>query len=530
MALVPSNELTRVRETARRFASGFTPGQKAVTVAAVLAVVVGIVGFMAFSGRPTYAPLFTNVQPSDAANITAHLSTDHVPFELADGGSTIMVPENDVASERLSLAQAGLPATSTVGLSLLDKEGITASSITQQADYLQAIQGELEQTIDAISGVSSSQVNVALPANDDFALSQQNPTGASVMVTMQPGQTLSNQEVESIVHLVGSSVPGLDADNVTVADSNGDLLAGPGVAAGGAGSDNQTQAYDAAVTQKVQSYLSAVLGENNAAVQVNATLNYDQVQTTTQSLVPGKNGQQQSFCTQTSQANTTFSGAGSPPGGEAGSVTIPVSANGNSTYSQTQNSQTCETSQETQTVNQAPGTVKTQSVAVLVNSKALPKGVSLDSLRQGVSAAAGIQASRGDTLAFSSMPFNAVAAKQAAQAAAAATTAAKKQSLQGLIRTAVVVIVLGVVLFLLWRSARRARSTVTAQPVLTESLTAALPFTREEPTGQLPTFARADVSASVEAQDVNRFIDSQPDEVANMLRTWLGDKHGAVTQ
>src|SRR5579875_3079588 len=240
MALVPANEITRVREAVRRFATGFTPGQKAVTIAALVALVVGVGLLVSFTGRPTYAPLFTNVQPADAASITAKLTSDKVPYQLADGGSTIMVPAADVATERLSLAQAGLPATSTVGLSLLDKEGITTSSMTQQADYLQALQGELEQTIDSIQGVSGAQVNIALPANQTFSLNNNNPTGASVLVSMQPGATLSGNEVSAIVHLVASSVPNLDMSDVTVADNSGDLLAGPGVSAS-AGGDTATQ-------------------------------------------------------------------------------------------------------------------------------------------------------------------------------------------------------------------------------------------------------------------------------------------------
>ena len=180
MALVPSTELTRARDGLKRFASEFTSGQKAVTIAAAIAVVVGAFAFMSFSGKPNYTPLFTNLQASDAANITAKLTSDKVPYQLADGGSTVLVPSSDVDQERLALAQAGLPATSTVGLSLLDKEGITSSNITQQADYLQALQGELEQTIDSITNVTSSQVNIALPANQDFALNNNAPTGASV--------------------------------------------------------------------------------------------------------------------------------------------------------------------------------------------------------------------------------------------------------------------------------------------------------------------------------------------------------------
>ncbi len=521
MALVPSTELTRAREGFKRFASEFTPGQKAVTIAATIAVVVGAFAFMSFSGKPNYTPLFTNLQSTDAANIASKLTSDKVPYQLADGGSTILVPASDVDQERLSLAQAGLPATSTVGLSLLDKEGITSSNMTQQADYLQALQGELEQTIDSISNVTSSQVNIALPANQDFALSNDSPTGASVLVTMRAGQSLSDSEVQAIVHLVGSSVPNLSSGSVTVADSTGDLLAGPGVAEGEGGNGSQTDSYDAGVQAKVEAYLAAALGQNNADVQVNATLSYDQVSTTTQSITPGANGQPASFCTQTSNNNQSYTGTGTPPGGTAGTIT-GTSGTGNGTYTNTQQTQTCETNQETKTVQQAPGTVESQSVAVLVNSKAIPKGLSLSALQAGVAAAAGIDTARGDQLAFSSMPFSTAAAQAAAKDAAAGTAADKKQAMGALIKTAVVFLVIAVVLFLLWRSAKKARLAPPTQVLGPSDLAALTRSLSDEPTGQLPP-AMAQISNTREAGDVNRFIDSQPDDVATMLRSWLAD-------
>jgi flagellar M-ring protein FliF len=528
MALVPSSEFTRARDGMKRFASEFTTGQKAVTVAAAVAVVIGAFAFMSFSARPNYTPLFTNLQPSDAANITTKLTSDKVPYQLADGGSTVMVPASDVDQERLALAQAGLPATSTVGLSLLDKEGITSSSMTQQADYLQALQGELEQTIDSIQNVTSSQVNIALPANQEFSLGNNAPTGASVLVTMRAGQQLSDSEVQAIVHLVGSSVPNLASGTVTVADSNGDLLAGPGVAEGQGGSGSQTDTYDQGVQSKVEAYLAAALGQNNADVQVDATLSYDQVQTTTQSITPAANGQLPSFCTQTSNSNQSFAGTGSPPGGAAGTVngaagtTGTTGSNGNGNYTNTSSTQSCETNQQTKTVQQAPGTVQNQSVAVLVNSKAIPKGLSLAALKTGVAAAAGIDTTRGDQLAFSSMPFNTAAAQQAAKAAAAGSSANQKQAMTALIRTAVVFLIIAVVLFLLWRSAKKARNAPPTQVLGPADLAALTRSLSDEPTGQLPA-VMAEISNSREAGDVNRFIDSQPDDVATMLRGWLAD-------
>lgn len=515
MALLPATDMARIREGARRFASGFTTGQKVVTVAAVVAVVAAAAIFMSLSGRPTYSPLFTNLQPSDAAAITQKLASDHVPYQLEDGGSTILVPENDVDQERLAAAEAGLPTQSTVGLSILDKEGLTTSQLTQQADYLQALQGELEQTIDSISGVTSTQVNIAMPANQTFALGNSNPTGASVLVSMQTGDSLSSGEVQAIVHLVASSVPGLSSSDVTVADSNGDLLAGPGISST-ADANGQTAAYDATEQQKVQAYLSSVLGADNADVQVNAQLDFDQVQTDTQSIVPGSNGSPTSFCTNSSQSNETYTGSGTPPGGDAGTTTdTGTGSSGNGTYTSTSSNTTCETSTKTEKVVQAPGSVTQQSVAVLVNSKAMPKGLSIGTLEKGIAAAADIQTSRGDTLSVNEAPF------QTVDAATPKSSPLSLVSKDG--KPALALLLVAVVLLLFRRAAKRARK----QPLAAEALVGAMPLpamsVADEPTDQIyaipPMASNGHLSSGIEG-----IIDDQPEEVAKVLRDWLQRK------
>lgn len=522
MAMVPVNVMDRARTGAKQFARGFTPGQKAVTVAAVLAAVIGGYVMMNMTGKPTYAALFTNLNASDAASITAKLSSAKIPYQLTNGGTTVMVPANEVNQERVTLAQAGLPSGGNVGLSLLDKEGITTSNMTQQADYLQALQGELAQTIDSISGVSASQVNIALPANQDFALAETTPSGASVLVTMQQGQTLSSGEVEAIVHLVASSVPNLDASAVTVADSTGELLAGPGVLTGAAGSDGQSSELDSSVAQKVNSYLDSVVGTGNADVQVNATIDTAQVATTTNSLVLGPNGQPVGYCTTQQSSKETYTGTGAPASGTAGTVTGVSGTSGNGNYSNTSTDNTCETSEQTQTVTQAPGTVKSEQVAVLLNSSAIPKGTNLKALQAGVAAAAGINPARGDKLAFSTMPFNNAAAGQAAAAAKAAAAASKSKAMTSMIKTVLVFFVIALVLFLLWRSARKARLTPT---VLGAGEMEALRAARQvDQTSMLPAVQLPEIQHPVlEAATVNHFIDNQPEDVASMLRSWLQD-------
>src|SRR5437899_54073 len=66
-------------------------------------------------------------------------------------------------------------------------------------------------------------VHLALPQKDVFATDTQKPT-ASVLVTTALGRTLTSDQVQSVVHLVAASVVGLDPNQVTVADSAGNVL------------------------------------------------------------------------------------------------------------------------------------------------------------------------------------------------------------------------------------------------------------------------------------------------------------------
>src|SRR5207248_11601182 len=132
--------------------------------------------FSSWASKPTYTPLFSNLQPSDAAAVTQKLTSSKVPYKLADGGQTVMVPQNQVYQQRLNLSASGLPTGGTQGYSLLDKEGITTSEFTQRIDYQRALEGELSKTIGAIDGVSAASVHVVVPNNDVFSEDTSKPS------------------------------------------------------------------------------------------------------------------------------------------------------------------------------------------------------------------------------------------------------------------------------------------------------------------------------------------------------------------
>ena len=220
--------------------STITLGQKVVIGLLALGLVLGGVFFFRWITAPTYAPLFSNLASSDASAIVDELNSEGVAYQLSDGGATIMVPQTQVAQLRLTMSGKGLPASQDTGYSLLDQQGITTSQFQQQVTYQRAVEGELAKTLEAIKGVNTAVVHIALPKEQVFVQDQGKPT-ASVLLDLGAGTNLSGEQISAVTNLVSSSIEGMDPTDVTVADSTGRVLSAAGTGLTAAAGDQRSQ-------------------------------------------------------------------------------------------------------------------------------------------------------------------------------------------------------------------------------------------------------------------------------------------------
>jgi flagellar M-ring protein FliF len=534
MALVPisRDSLSTARGRAATILAGFTTGQKVMTVLAVVGVVIAGVVFTGAESKPSYQPLFTNLQSSDAGAITQQLASQKIPYQLADGGSTVLVPAADVDQERIALAQQGLPQAGNVGFSNLEKSGITTSEFVQQVEYQQALESQLEQTISSIQGVQSAQVNLVVPQQSEFAVGTQQATTASILVNLSPGTALSSGQVSAVVHLAASSVPGLSSSNVTVVDNHGDVLTAPGDAGGtsGASDTQQTNAYDNQLAASLTALLGRVVGPGNAAVQVKALLNFNQSQTTTNGLQLNAQGQPVTAPTGQNTSNSSYSGTGTPPSGVLGSSQAPTTTGGNGTYTTTSSQITNAVGQVTQTVKQAPGQVERTSVAVLLNSSKAKK-VNNTQVRSLVTAAAGLSTANGDQLVVTSMPFASAASSQSAALTAASASAHRRLLLEHAGEIGGLLLLIAGMVAATVVAARRRRP-LYQEIALGEfaPIASMIPVQEErDPTGELPAVHASPAlqlgSDAVLAQ-VNQFVEQRPAEAAHLLKSWADEREG----
>jgi flagellar M-ring protein FliF len=507
---------------------GFTPGQKAVTVAAVVALAVGAYLMATWKTSPSYAPLYTNLAPADASAIVDKLNSSGVSYKLGQGGTEILVPQSKVYSTRLTISAAGLPNSGESGYSLLDKEGVTTSQFKQQVDYQRAIEGELARTIQSINGVQAASVHLAIPQQDVFN-DGTSKASAAVLLTVAPGTQLTNAQVQSVVYLVSSSVPQMAAADVTVTDSNGTVLKAPGDnVAGGADSQAQmTQAYDNRIAASLQAMLDRAIGAGHAVITVNSTLDFNKTSTTQKQYVYNKNNPP------VSQSKTTevYNGTGTNPGGTLGTggtgTSTSTSSTGNGKYSKVSDTVDNALGTVTSTTENAPGAVKNLSVAVMLDSSV--KNLNVGAISNLIKSGVGYTPSRGDQLSVQAVPFDntasnaaAAAAKKAAKDAAAKASQAKLISLAKQGGLALLVLI---ALFWVWRGGRKRRQ---APPEPNDDL-----FGLDDDLPPSATEASETATAPAPPEPVHNpnlrksvvsVADNRPKDVARVLADWLEAK------
>jgi len=535
-------DVTTARHRASTVWSGFTSGQKTTLALAVAAAVVGGYFFTKWAAQPTWTPLYGNLSATDAGSVTQELAGKGVQYKLSDGGATVLVPQAQVYQLRLDMSAKGLPTGGSQGYALLDKQGITTSEFRQRVDYQRALEGELARTIGAIDSVAGADVHLVIPADDVFADDSRQPSASVLLRPKTQGQKFGSDQVRAIVNLVAGSVEGLTPAAVTVADSGGHVLSAPGdggLDASGDAQAAQARTFEDGLARSIEDMLAPVTGAGGAVVRVKADLDFDERSTTTERFDQPAAGQTAPVVNE-STANETFTGPGASTaaGGVLGTTGQAPAAGAASTannYQKQSADRNFAVGKVTEQVKSAPGKVSRLSVAVLLDDKVKVAPAEITNL---VNAAAGIDGQRGDVVSVQAMAFDRSATDAAAKEQKAAASAKSKAQMLNLVRTGGVVLIVLVVLFLAWRSAKKAGVTrypvpgvLPAGPVPAEALHAALTAIGAAPpadrldavdryeSAALPRPAVAEVN-----DELAELIERQPEEVAAILRGWLADR------
>lgn len=514
--------LTRGRDT---FAA-FTAGQKVVAIIGTAALL--IAAFMVFRwvSAPSYAPLYSNLSGEDASAVIEELDAQGIPYEITGGGGTIMVPRADVYSTRIALSGEGLPSSSEGGYAVLDNNSLSTSESQERTNYKRAMEGELAATIEAIDGVKTAVVHLAIPEKQVFS-DEQDPTTASVLVATSAGATLDDEQVQAMVHLVSSSIEGLDPKDVTVSDSSGMLLttdSTDGTSGAASTRAKQVEAYQDSMQSKIQAVLDRIVGPGNSTATVTADLDFDKSVVNSREYTAADDVPPLSETTN----SETYSGNGETdttggvvgPDGEMDPTTETDGANDYANESATRDNAVNETVERRES---APGKVNSLHIGVVLDATAAA-AIQPEVIEDQIRAAAGIDLERGDTIDVSALPFDRSAQEAAAAEIAAAEAADAAAGRKDLYRNLGIAGGIALMLLLAWFQARRrAAARAEATSYLVEQLK--LDQASRAPELESPALAALETAENEEEESMREeliaLVEKQPDDVAALLRGWL---------
>lgn len=398
--------------------------QRVSVVLSTIIVLAGVGGLAFWSSRVDYSLLYGKLDEGEAAKVIAALDEAKVPYQVGHGGS-ILVPSDKVYQVRMQMAGKGIPRGEGVGFEIFDKASFGISDFVQRANYARAIQGELARTISQLDQVESARVMIVMPENRLLSDTLRKPT-ASVFVRVKGSAQLPPSAINSIRFLVANSVEGLQANNVSVVDNQGNVLSENQENDSAAGlSGNQLTArrnFETYLTKKAEGMLEKVLGPGQAVVRVAVDLNWDTITRTEEKYDPDSAVPTTSTINDESTDSDVATTGGSPglaANGTATNSSAATPVNSSRTRKKI-TTQSFDINKITSNTMQSAGGVKRISSAVFIAQRFEGKGTDrkpvprtpkeLDDIKNIVKSALGIQdagdPTRKDEITLEEMPFN----------------------------------------------------------------------------------------------------------------------------
>ncbi|MBF0471544.1 MAG: flagellar M-ring protein FliF [Gammaproteobacteria bacterium] len=356
--------------------------QVALMVSTAISIALIVVVVM-WSNKPDYIQLLGSVDSQDISDAVLVMQRYNIDHMIEPTSGALMVSSNQVHQARMKLASEGLPRNNSgYGMELLEKKPeFGTSQFHELKRYQLALEGELARSITTLKSVKSARVHLALPKQSVFVRKEKRAS-ASVLLDLFGGRKMDEAQVSAIAHMVSSSIPNLEAENVTIVDQHGNLLSKRESASGLDVSQEQlkyAQTVEDLYIDSIVDILSPIVGMDKIRAQVSANLDFSATEKTMESYNPDLPALRSSQSLEESRANggavQGVPGALSnqPPGaGNAPEATDGVNGGGAGSdgliSNRRENTSNYELDRTISHTKQAVGILKRLTVAVVIDN------------------------------------------------------------------------------------------------------------------------------------------------------------------
>lgn len=520
-------------------------------IAGITVVVIAVAVFLLARGQKTeYQTLFSSLSQGEAQQIVSLLQEQNVPY-LYDGKSgALKVPSESVDTLRAQLLSKGYPKSGFAYDMYIGNSGLMTTESDKKQYTLYDLQDRLGATIRLFDGVRDAKVTIAEGSDQTYAIEDENPVqaSASVVVTMEEGQSLSEKNAEAIKNLVARAVKGMNFTNVSVFDAGTmeEVAADAGDSASGSGTSmaNLTTTVENNIANNIKRVLGKIYGGENLAVSVKGTLNMAKlIQENTQYTVPEKTEatDKRGLLSNEEVAGENAGNSGENAAGVAGAdanADTPRYTTQNGTATTTDNYSNSSATREwlynvlKEQKEIAPGVLEDASVAIVINTD--DNSIPESDLINLVADAAGIKRDEAADKITILRSLNKTAVQQTTEEKKPAEepkTLLNQFPLWALIGAAVSAFLLILILLILILRGRKKKK---LKKLAQEEMENAAALSVEQPTDEITPVEEVDEDELTAEgkmahgmklkKSIGEFTDQNPQVVAKLIQSWMREE------
>lgn len=507
-----------------------------VSAAAVVVVALSILAYVVT--RPTWITIAVAENATQSNTIQSLLSGENIPYQVSPDGLTYTIHEEDRARATILLGTNDIPSTGFTINDALDG-GFSATEADKQKKTQVYLEEKCKRILESMEQVNSAEVTFSIPEYDGTLISQKEDSYASVKLEL--GGPLTVDQANGIAHMIATGLGNKTTENITIIDSEGNVLfsGGDEATAAGIASSNQQVKRDAEriAAQKIKTILS---GSNdgstlfdNVRVEANLDMDFSDEQRTRYEYDVAE-GREEGYLDSYSKSTTkSTNGVAGTPGTDSNDDTTYVMEEGNTSESSSSDENWDYLPNETiTTTKKAAGAVNydTSSISVVAynyvvyNEDTLKANGSLDEMTfdqfveqnknqvrtevdeeiiNAISKATNIPVANISVIAYEQPMF------QYSESAI---------DLMSILQIVIAVLILAMLGFVVFRSLRVEREEEVAEEISVEDL---LEEQEQENLEDIGFSEKSETRILIE-----KFVDENPEAVASLLRNWLNEDWG----
>lgn len=495
--------------------SDFDKKKKIMFISASLLLIIVVTALILMVTSTEYVVLASNLTLDEAAAIDQELTDLNIPHK--DNNTTeILVPKEELSQAKMSLSIAGVYNKKDFSWTeAFNQSSITMTSAEKNKMYLLAQATALAQSIETIDTVEDAVVNLYVPDDTSYLLNDEMNSRASAVIRPKGSAELSSEQVNGIKMILLNSVKGLAEENISIIDNTGRELTKSSSFDEGYQANSQ---YDLKteienrLKDNLTTFLENIYGSKNIKVMPSVVLDFDSQETVSTVFEPPNEDENLGLVRSMSEVSEkvvdgTSSGA---PGTDSngGNTEYDEIVNNQSDFEKSSRNLNYELNEINTRVTKARGTISDISLAVIINTKVLEDEILTEEHKEQieklVSASAGLNTKVVEVSAMAFVDeldeFDLISSTD------------QPAGFNILLVTGVIlifVVAIGLVVFYM-RSKAKVRETELEQKV-------------EEQQEALDEIQTQDDDASSPKYQINKFIDKNPEAVAQLLRAWINE-------